>query len=126
MTQTGNDNDAAVTQSGEDNDATVSQTGDGNDASITQSAFGLPAAAGAAATVTQTSDDNLATVTQSADATATVTQGGSIANPGPFGGRDNNVVDTVTISNSQIVDSDNGVRIKTVSGATGQVKVSAF
>jgi len=48
--------------------------------------------------------------------------GGHGLSIGSVGGRDNNVVDTVTISNSQIVDSDNGVRIKTVSGATGQVK----
>ena len=52
--------------------------------------------------------------------------GGHGLSIGSVGGRDNNVVDTVTISNSQIVDSDNGVRIKTVSGATGQVKVSAI
>jgi polygalacturonase len=42
------------------------------------------------------------------------------------GGRDNNIVDTVKILDSQIVDSDNGVRIKTVSGETGQVKVSTI
>jgi polygalacturonase len=52
--------------------------------------------------------------------------GGHGLSIGSVGGRDNNVVDTVTISNSQIVDSDNGVRIKTVSGATGQVKVCAL
>jgi polygalacturonase len=51
--------------------------------------------------------------------------GGHGLSIGSVGGRDNNIVDTVTISNSQIVDSDNGVRIKTVSGATGQVKVGA-
>ena len=48
--------------------------------------------------------------------------GGHGLSIGSVGGRDNNVVDTVKILNSQIVDSDNGVRIKTVSGATGQVK----
>ena len=52
--------------------------------------------------------------------------GGHGLSIGSVGGRDNNVVDTVTISNSQIVDSDNGVRIKTVSGATGQVKVGVI
>jgi len=50
--------------------------------------------------------------------------GGHGLSIGSVGGRDNNVVDTVKILDSQIVDSDNGVRIKTVSGKTGQVKVS--
>jgi polygalacturonase len=48
--------------------------------------------------------------------------GGHGLSIGSVGGRDNNVVDTVMILDSQIVDSDNGVRIKTVSGATGSVK----
>ena len=48
--------------------------------------------------------------------------GGHGLSIGSVGGRDNNVVDTVKILDSQIVDSDNGVRIKTVSGATGSVK----
>ncbi|KAF3198983.1 hypothetical protein TWF191_004623 [Orbilia oligospora] len=47
--------------------------------------------------------------------------GGHGLSIGSVGGRSNNVVDTVTISNSQIVNSDNGVRVKTVSGATGSV-----
>jgi polygalacturonase len=40
---------------------------------------------------------------------------------GSVGGRSDNVVKTVTISGSTIKDSQNGVRIKTVSGATGSV-----
>ena len=48
--------------------------------------------------------------------------GGHGLSIGSVGGRDNNVVDTVKILDSQIVDSDNGVRIKTVSGAKGSVK----
>jgi len=48
--------------------------------------------------------------------------GGHGISIGSVGGRDDNVVDTVTITNSQIVNSDNGVRIKTVYGATGSVK----
>lgn len=48
--------------------------------------------------------------------------GGHGLSIGSVGGRDNNVVDGVTISDSQIVDSDNGIRIKTVSGETGSVK----
>lgn len=47
--------------------------------------------------------------------------GGHGLSIGSVGGRDNNVVDTVKVLNSQIVNSDNGVRIKTVSGATGKV-----
>jgi len=37
------------------------------------------------------------------------------------GGRSDNTVETVTIESSQVVDSANAVRIKTVSGATGSV-----
>jgi polygalacturonase len=37
------------------------------------------------------------------------------------GGRSDNTVKTVTISGSTIKNSQNGVRIKTVSGATGSV-----
>jgi polygalacturonase len=48
--------------------------------------------------------------------------GGHGLSIGSVGGRDNNVVDTVKILDSQIVDSDNGVRIKTVSNAKGSVK----
>jgi len=48
--------------------------------------------------------------------------GGHGISIGSVGGRDDNTVDTVTITNSQIVNSQNGVRIKTVSGATGAVK----
>lgn len=48
--------------------------------------------------------------------------GGHGLSIGSVGGRDDNTVDTVKILDSQIVDSDNGVRIKTVSDATGKVK----
>jgi polygalacturonase len=47
--------------------------------------------------------------------------GGHGLSIGSVGGRDNNVVDTVKILDSQIVNSDNGVRIKAVSGATGKI-----
>lgn len=47
--------------------------------------------------------------------------GGHGLSIGSVGGRSDNVVDTVKILDSQIVNSDNGVRIKTVSGATGKV-----
>lgn len=47
--------------------------------------------------------------------------GGHGLSIGSVGGRDDNDVKTVTISDSTISDSDNGVRIKTVSGATGTV-----
>jgi polygalacturonase len=40
---------------------------------------------------------------------------------GSVGGRSDNTVKTVTISGSTIKNSQNGVRIKTVSGATGSV-----
>ncbi|KAJ8918260.1 hypothetical protein NQ315_014130 [Exocentrus adspersus] len=47
--------------------------------------------------------------------------GGHGLSIGSVGGRDYNIVENVTVLNSKIVDSDNGVRIKTVYGATGAV-----
>ncbi|EPS45906.1 hypothetical protein H072_100 [Dactylellina haptotyla CBS 200.50] len=47
--------------------------------------------------------------------------GGHGLSIGSVGGRSNNIVNGVTISDSQIVNSDNGVRVKTVYGATGSV-----
>lgn len=41
---------------------------------------------------------------------------------GSIGGKSNNTVDTVTFSNSQVVNSENGCRIKTNSGTTGTVR----
>jgi galacturan 1,4-alpha-galacturonidase len=40
---------------------------------------------------------------------------------GSVGGRSDNTVNTVTISSSTVKNSQNGVRIKTVYGATGSV-----
>lgn len=48
--------------------------------------------------------------------------GGHGISIGSIGGRDDNVVDGVKVLDSKIVDSDNGVRIKTVSNETGKVK----
>ncbi|KAH6683213.1 putative endo-polygalacturonase [Halenospora varia] len=48
--------------------------------------------------------------------------GGHGLSIGSVGGRTDNDVSDVTISSSTITNSDNGVRIKTVSGATGTVK----
>ncbi|CAI6334127.1 unnamed protein product [Periconia digitata] len=47
--------------------------------------------------------------------------GGHGLSIGSVGGRSDNTVDGVVIENSSISNSDNGVRIKTVSGATGAV-----
>ncbi|GKT44846.1 endopolygalacturonase 1 [Colletotrichum spaethianum] len=47
--------------------------------------------------------------------------GGHGLSIGSVGGRSNNVVKDIVISNSKISNSDNGVRIKTVYGATGSV-----
>lgn len=47
--------------------------------------------------------------------------GGHGLSIGSVGGRSDNTVKTVSITNSKISNSDNGVRIKTVSGATGSV-----
>lgn len=49
------------------------------------------------------------------------TTGGHGISIGSVGGRSDNDVANVYIANSKISDSDNGVRIKTVSGATGSV-----
>ncbi|KAK3114703.1 Polygalacturonase 1 [Teratosphaeriaceae sp. CCFEE 6253] len=48
--------------------------------------------------------------------------GGHGLSIGSVGGRDENTVDTVLIENSRITNSQNGVRIKTVYGATRSVK----
>jgi len=42
------------------------------------------------------------------------------------GGRTDNTVKTVTIESSTVTDSENGIRIKTVSGATGSVSGVTF
>lgn len=47
--------------------------------------------------------------------------GGHGLSIGSVGGRDDNTVSSVTISDSTIKDSQNGVRIKTVYDATGEV-----
>jgi polygalacturonase len=47
--------------------------------------------------------------------------GGHGISIGSVGGRKDNIVKNVVISGSTIVNSDNGVRIKTISGATGAV-----
>ncbi|KAF8863628.1 endopolygalacturonase precursor [Acephala macrosclerotiorum] len=52
--------------------------------------------------------------------------GGHGLSIGSVGGRDDNTVETVTIENSSVVDSANGIRIKTVSGATGSVSGVTF
>ncbi|KAL6414307.1 polygalacturonase 3 [Ilyonectria robusta] len=47
--------------------------------------------------------------------------GGHGLSIGSIGGKSNNTVDTVTFANAQIVDSQNGARIKSNSGETGSV-----
>lgn len=53
--------------------------------------------------------------------TGGVCDGGHGLSIGSVGGRTDNTVKSVTISSSTIKNSQNGVRIKTVSGATGSV-----
>ncbi|KAK4952538.1 Polygalacturonase 1 [Elasticomyces elasticus] len=48
--------------------------------------------------------------------------GGHGLSIGSVGGRDDNTVSNVLIENSKISNSQNGVRVKTISGATGSVK----
>lgn len=43
-----------------------------------------------------------------------------------MGGRDDNTVSNVTISHSTVSNSANGIRIKTISGATGKVSGVTF
>ena len=52
--------------------------------------------------------------------------GGHGLSIGSVGGRSDNVVSNINILNSQVVNSENGVRIKTVSGATGSVTGVTF
>ncbi|KAK5739532.1 Polygalacturonase 1 [Elasticomyces elasticus] len=52
--------------------------------------------------------------------------GGHGLSIGSVGGRDDNTVNGVVIENSKISNSQNGVRIKTVSGATGSVKAVTY
>jgi polygalacturonase len=52
--------------------------------------------------------------------------GGHGLSIGSVGGRDDNTVDGVIIEDSTVVDSENGIRIKTVSGATGSVTGVTF
>ncbi|KAN0065208.1 Polygalacturonase 1 [Thecaphora frezii] len=52
--------------------------------------------------------------------------GGHGLSIGSVGGRSNNVVTDVRIENSSVINSDNGVRIKTVYGATGTVSNITF
>ncbi|PWY71693.1 endopolygalacturonase [Aspergillus heteromorphus CBS 117.55] len=52
--------------------------------------------------------------------------GGHGLSIGSVGGRSDNTVSSVTISNSKVVDSQNGVRIKTVYDATGTVENVKF
>lgn len=52
--------------------------------------------------------------------------GGHGLSIGSVGGRSDNTVDTVTIESSTVKNSANGVRIKTVYGATGSVKGVTF
>ncbi|KAF3919583.1 Polygalacturonase [Dactylellina cionopaga] len=48
--------------------------------------------------------------------------GGHGLSIGSIGGKSNNTVDTVLFENSQIINSENGCRIKTNSGTTGSIK----
>ncbi|KAM3425002.1 hypothetical protein BST61_g6972 [Cercospora zeina] len=68
-------------------------------------------------------DDCLA-ITSGSDISFTdgTCSGGHGLSIGSVGGRDNNDVSNVVIANNVISDSVNGIRIKTVSGATGSVK----
>ncbi|KUJ18181.1 putative endo-polygalacturonase, partial [Mollisia scopiformis] len=52
--------------------------------------------------------------------------GGHGLSIGSVGGRDDNTVETVLIESSSVTDSENGIRIKTVSGATGSVSGVTF
>jgi galacturan 1,4-alpha-galacturonidase len=52
--------------------------------------------------------------------------GGHGLSIGSVGGRTDNTVETVTIESSSVTDSENGIRIKTVSGATGSVSGVTF
>ncbi|KAL4786809.1 glycoside hydrolase [Aspergillus varians] len=48
--------------------------------------------------------------------------GGHGLSIGSVGGRSDNTVDTVTFQDSEVTNSDNGIRVKAVAGATGEIK----
>ncbi|KAJ5747572.1 uncharacterized protein N7511_009268 [Penicillium nucicola] len=52
--------------------------------------------------------------------------GGHGISIGSIGGRDDNTVSNVTISDSTVTNSDNGIRVKTIYKATGEVKDVTF
>lgn len=52
--------------------------------------------------------------------------GGHGLSIGSIGGRDNNTVSNVTISHSAVSNPANGIHIKTIAGATGEVSGVAF
>ncbi|KAB8275626.1 putative endopolygalacturonase I [Aspergillus minisclerotigenes] len=53
--------------------------------------------------------------------TGATCSGGHGISIGSIGNRDSNTVKNVKVADSTVVDSDNGIRIKTISGATGSV-----
>lgn len=61
------------------------------------------------------------TLLQNINITGMTCSGGHGLSIGSVGGRSDNTVSSVTISSSTVENSENGVRIKTVSGATGSV-----
>ncbi|PMD18391.1 glycoside hydrolase family 28 protein [Hyaloscypha hepaticicola] len=67
--------------------------------------------------------DDCVAVNSGTDITFTsgVCSGGHGLSIGSVGGRSDNTVDTVTFSNSEVKASQNGIRIKTISGDTGSV-----
>ncbi|XP_018324161.1 polygalacturonase-like [Agrilus planipennis] len=53
-------------------------------------------------------------------------KGGHGISIGSVGGRSNNVVKKVTVKNCEVVNSDNGIRVKTIYGTTGTVSDITF
>lgn len=74
--------------------------------------------------ITVVNQDDCVAVTSGTHITANnmYCSGGHGLSIGSVGGKSNNTVDTVVFSNSRVVDSENGCRIKTNSGTTGAIR----
>lgn len=99
--------------------------GDGDDGGHNTDAFDIGSSTGVTITgSTIKNQDDCMAVNSGSDITFTnnVCSGGHGISIGSVGGRDDNDVSNVNVKDCTVTDSQNAVRIKTVSGATGSVK----
>lgn len=108
------------------NDVTIDNSaGDGDDGGHNTDAFDIGSSTGVYITGANVKNqDDCVAINSGTDISFTggTCSGGHGLSIGSVGGRDDNTVENVVFSDSTVSDSMNGVRIKTVSGATGSVK----